>query len=114
MILFDIPGALCYKALRLMEEKESKKAAMHFVYASSFGIAMVIAVFGGILAGNWLDRKLGTGHKFAFLFLLIGIVAGFWNLYKWVRQTFKDDEEVVIMKHVKDEPHRKRPPVKKA
>jgi len=91
-----------------MEDKDSKKAAMHFVYASSFGIAMVIAVFGGILIGNWLDRKL------AFLFLIIGIIAGFWNLYKWVRQTFKDDDEVVIMKHVKDEPHRKRPPVKKA
>jgi|ADurb_Ile_03_Slu_FD_contig_91_183916_length_1417_multi_5_in_0_out_0_3 F0F1-type ATP synthase assembly protein I len=97
-----------------MEDKDSKKAAMHFVYASSFGIAMVIAVFGGILIGNWLDRKLGTGYKFAFLFLIIGIIAGFWNLYKWVRQTFKDDDEIVIMKHVKDEPHRKRPPVKKA
>jgi len=97
-----------------MEDKDSKKAAMHFVYASSFGIAMVIAIFVGILAGNWLDKKLGTGHKFAFLLLLVGIFAGFWNLYKWVSHTFKDDDEIIIMKHVKDELHRKRPPVKKA
>ena len=96
-------------------DRDSKKAAMQYVYASSFGIAMVIAIFGGVLLGNWLDKKLGTGHKFLFLFVLIGIIAGFRNLYVWVKKTAEgSDDEVIIMKYVKDESHRKRPPVKKA
>jgi ATP synthase protein I len=100
------------KAPRSMD-KDSKKAMMQMAFASSFGIALVIAIFGGILIGAWLDKKLGTGHKFSFLFLLIGVIAGFRNLYTWVKKTFQDDDVEPVIKRIKDEPHRKRPAAKK-
>ena len=73
----------------------------------------VLGIFGGILIGAWLDRKLGTGNKFAILFLLVGTFAGFRSLYVWIKTTFEDSYEEPVIRRLKDEPHRKRPPAKK-
>ncbi len=43
---------------------------------------MVIPIFGGVYLGNLVDKKLGTGHAFLIIFLLIGVSSGFLNLYK--------------------------------
>ena len=56
---------------------------------ATVGIAMVIATFLGLAFGVWLDRRLGTSPGFTLLFLLIGIAAGFWNLWKLARRTWK-------------------------
>ncbi|NPV03741.1 MAG: AtpZ/AtpI family protein [Syntrophaceae bacterium] len=94
-------------------DKESKKSMMQAAYASTFGIALVLGIFGGILIGAWLDRLLDTGHKFSILFLLVGVFAGFRSLYVWIKNTFEDSYEEPIIRRLKDEPHRKRPPAKK-
>jgi len=45
--------------------KTSKKKVMFQMgYASSLGIAMVIAIFGCLMIGLYLDRKLGTDNIF--------------------------------------------------
>jgi ATP synthase protein I len=95
------------------EDKESRKSMMQAAYASTFGIALVLGIFGGILIGAWLDRKLGTGNKFAIIFLLVGVFAGFRSLYVWIKNTFQDSYEEPVIRRLKDEPHRKRPPAKK-
>jgi len=56
---------------------------------STVGIAMVIATFIGLYAGLWLDGRLGTKPLFTLVFLIIGIAAGFWNLWKLAQRTFK-------------------------
>ncbi|MDA8126668.1 MAG: AtpZ/AtpI family protein [Deltaproteobacteria bacterium] len=93
-------------------DKESKQAAIQMAYASSIGIAMVLAIFGCLFLGAWLDRKLGTEPYFTLLLLLVGIVAGFRNLYVLIKKYFMDDKPIITC--VKSEPHRKRPPPKKA
>jgi ATP synthase protein I len=93
-------------------DKETKKSAIQMAYASSIGIAMVLAIFGCLFLGTWLDRKLGTGPYFTLLFLLIGIIAGFRNLYVLIKTYFKDEQPLIT--GVKSETHRKRPPPKKA
>ncbi len=93
-------------------DKETKKSAIQMAYASSIGIAMVLAVFGCLFLGTWLDRKLGTGPYFTLLFLLIGIIAGFRNLYVLIRKYSRDEQPLIT--GVKSETHRKRPPPKKA
>ena len=60
-------------------------------YAASLGIAMVIAIFGCLMIGLYLDRKLGTDNIFTPLFLVIGIAAGFRNFYLFIKSTFPDD-----------------------
>jgi len=92
-------------------DQETKKSAIQMAYASSIGIAMVLAIFGCLFLGSWLDGKLGTGPYFTLLFLLIGIVAGFRNMYVLIRKNFKDEQPLIAS--VKSEPHRKRPSPKK-
>ena len=93
-------------------KKETRQSVIQMAYASSIGIAMVLAIFGGLFLGTWLDRKLGTGPYLTLLLLLTGIAAGFWNLYVLVTRYFKDEKPIITC--IKSEPHRKRPPAKKA
>ncbi len=94
-------------------DKDTKNYMIQLTYASSVGFAMVLAIFGSLLLGNWLDRKLGTGHKLALLFFVIGIVVGLRNIYVIIKRNFPDEGEE-IQRRIKSEPHRKRPPPKKA
>jgi ATP synthase protein I len=56
---------------------------------STAGAAMVIATFLGLALGVWLDRRLGTSPCFTLGFLMIGVMAGFWNLWKLAKRTYK-------------------------
>ena len=56
---------------------------------STVGIAMVIATFMGLYVGVVLDKRLGTSPLFTLLFLILGIAAGFWNLWKLAKRTIK-------------------------
>ncbi|MFH2074701.1 MAG: AtpZ/AtpI family protein [Pseudomonadota bacterium] len=71
-------------------DKETKKSAIQMAYASSIGISMALAIFGCFFLGTWLDRKLGTEPYFTLLFLLIGIAAGFRNIYVLMKKYFKE------------------------
>jgi ATP synthase protein I len=92
-------------------DKDIKKSAIQMAYASSIGIAMVLAIFGCLILGVYLDRKFDSGNVFTFIFLIIGIAAGFRNLYVLIKRTFTDDEPII--KSFKSEPHRQRPSPKK-
>ncbi|MCX5850405.1 MAG: AtpZ/AtpI family protein [Deltaproteobacteria bacterium] len=92
-------------------DKETRKYAMQMAFASSIGIAMIVAIFGCLLLGAYLDRKFDSGHVFSIIFLLIGIAAGFRNLYVLIKNNFTDEEQII--KSLKSEPHRQRPAPKK-
>jgi ATP synthase protein I len=92
--------------------KLDRTSLIQMAYASSIGIAMVIAIFGSLFLGNWLDKKFGTLPYFTIIFLIIGVVAGFRNIYTVILRNFKNEEPVI--KSLKSEPHRKRPPPAKA
>ncbi len=92
-------------------DQETKKNAMQMAFASSIGIAMVLAIFGCLLLGSYLDRKFDSGHVFSVVFLFIGIAAGFRNIYVLIKKNFTDDEQII--KSIKSESHRQRPAPKK-
>ncbi len=94
-------------------DKETRKTAIQLASLSSIGIAMVIAIFGCFFLGRWLDRHFGTEPYLAFLLLLIGIAAGFRNIYVLLKRYVKN-EKPIIARAKKSEPQRKRPPPKKA
>jgi ATP synthase protein I len=63
--------------------------------ASSMGIAMVLATVMGLAAGYYLDKWLGTSPWCTLIFLVLGIVAGFKNLfviYKRVQRMSREEE----------------------
>jgi len=92
-------------------DKDTKKTAIQMAYASSIGIAMLLFIFGGLYLGVYLDRKFGTGYIFTIFLLLAGITAGFRNIYVLIK---KIPDEKPLIKYLKSESHRKRPPAKEA
>jgi ATP synthase protein I len=93
-------------------DKETKQVAIQMASVSSIGIAMVLAIFGCFFLGRWLDRQLGTEPYLTLLCLLIGIAAGFRNMYVLIKRYLKNDKPIITQG--KSEPQRKRPPPKKA
>ncbi len=79
-------------------DRETKQTVIQMASVSSVGIAMVLAVVGCFFLGNWLDQKLGTEPYLAFLFLLIGIAAGFRNMYVLIKRYIKNDKPIVTGK----------------
>lgn len=92
-------------------DRETKRAAIQLAYASSIGISMVIAIFGCLFLGVWLDRKLGTGPYLTLLLLLMGIVAGFRNMALLIKRSLKEKQPVAT--GVSGEANRKRGPSEK-
>mgnify|MGYP003758865795 CR=1 FL=1 len=93
-------------------DKDSRRAYVQMAYASSIGFAFVLLIFGGLFVGNWLDKKMGTSFFFTVLLFIMGVVGGFRNLYVLISRSFQDDK--IIIKSIKSEPHRKRPVPAKA
>jgi len=62
--------------------KEDVKRLMKLLtLVSTMGISMVAATFLGFLVGYYFDKWLGTSPYGIIGWLIIGIIAGFRNLY---------------------------------
>ncbi len=80
-----------------MDEKDRKLWRM-LGMLSTVGLSMVFATVIGLFIGLKLDRWLGTSPWLTAIFLLIGIVAGFRNLFIYVKRSQnvldkKDEDE---------------------
>ena len=49
--------------------------------ASSIGLSLVFAIFIGAFLGYLLDNYFETGYLFKIIGLIVGIIAGFRNVY---------------------------------
>jgi ATP synthase protein I len=94
-------------------DKEDKKLLLELGYASSLGIAMAIAIFGSILIGAYIDRKLGTGTKFSAIFLLVGVIAGFRTFYVFIKRYLPDKDVKPERRNMANGPGNKNHPAKK-
>ena len=92
-------------------DRETKQTVIQMASVSSIGIALVLAIFGCFYLGRWLDQKLGTEPYLTLLFLLIGIAAGFRNMYVLLKRYIKSEKNTIT--GVKSEPQGKRPPPEK-
>ncbi len=63
-------------------ENETRQYFKLFAVVSSMGISMVVATFMGLALGYVLDHHVfGTEPWLTIIFLILGIIAGFRNLY---------------------------------
>jgi F0F1-type ATP synthase assembly protein I len=60
---------------------EKRELFRSLALVSSMGISVVLAIAIGVWFGLTLDRWLGTKPWFFYIFLFIGIAAGFKNIY---------------------------------
>jgi len=66
--------------------EEDKGLLKRLVWLSSMGISMVVATFIGLYIGVYLDNVFSTRPWFTIIFLIIGIAAGFRNIYILVKK----------------------------
>jgi F0F1-type ATP synthase assembly protein I len=75
---------------------DKKELFRNLAMVSSMGISVVMAIGIGVWFGIALDRWLGTAPWFFYIFLLIGIAAGFKNVYviagREIRRDDADDQ----------------------
>jgi ATP synthase protein I len=58
-------------------------------FLSSVGISMVAATFIGLAMGFYLDKWLGTSPWLTLIFLLLGIISGFRNIFILTQRELK-------------------------
>ena len=61
-------------------KEDTKRSLREFAYFSSIGLSVALSIFIGLAAGLWLDRKFGTSPWLMFVFLGLGIAAGYRNI----------------------------------
>jgi ATP synthase protein I len=71
-------------------QEETKKYVKLLALVSSMGISMVLAIVIGITVGYYLDKWLHTSPVFLLIFLVLGIIAGFRNIYVIMKRAEKD------------------------
>jgi ATP synthase protein I len=66
-----------------------KPVLKHLLQVSTIGINLVLATFVGLAMGYGLDSLFGTSPWLTFIFLILGIIAGFREIIRVAR---KQDE----------------------
>ena len=71
-------------------QEETKKYIKLLAQVSTMGISMVLALVISIVIGFYLDKWFQTSPWFFLIFMVLGIVAGFRNIYVIMKRTEKD------------------------
>jgi ATP synthase protein I len=61
--------------------------------AGQVGVVMVILILLGLVAGLWIDDRLGTSPTFTLVFILLGIGAGAWSVARMVMWALQGTSE---------------------
>ncbi|MHB8844980.1 MAG: AtpZ/AtpI family protein [Nitrospirota bacterium] len=75
-----------------MEEKDRKLLRV-LGALSTVGITLVVATVIGYYIGHYLDGRYGTTPWLTLAFLLLGVAAGFKNLYDQTRRLMDLDKD---------------------
>ncbi|MBA4393468.1 MAG: hypothetical protein C0407_07930, partial [Desulfobacca sp.] len=62
-------------------QEETRKYIKLLAIVSTMGISMVLALVIAIAIGYYLDKWFQTSPVFFLIFMVLGIVAGFRNIY---------------------------------
>lgn len=73
--------------------RDNKELLSSLATVSSMGISVALAIAIGVWFGLKVDGWLGTKPWFFFIFLLIGIAAGFKNIYVIGRRESRKDDD---------------------
>ena len=77
----------------MADTKPEKSLLGQLLDASSVGIQLVASTFAGLAIGYGLDRLFGTSPWLTCIFLIIGIISGFWELLRVARKVDKSDND---------------------
>lgn len=70
--------------------EERRQLMRSLTFLSSIGISMVAASFIGLFIGYYLDKWLGTSPWMTLIWLGIGIISGFRNIFILTRRALRE------------------------
>jgi len=70
-----------------MSNRKFDKNSRQWLNASTIGISMVLAIVVGTLMGVYLDKYFGTKPWLTLIFMILGIIAGFKNVFYFLKKT---------------------------
>ena len=62
-------------------QEETKKLFKQLWYYSSLSFSIALSIVIGLAIGLWLDKQFGTSPWFTLIFIGLGVMAGFRNIY---------------------------------
>ncbi len=69
-----------------MEEKENKKSIFkgltRYISIGAIGLHLVSGIIVGIAVGYYLDKLFNTSPILTIVFFILGVITGFYNMYK--------------------------------
>ena len=76
----------------MAQDKDKKRTFLVPIWrealvAMSLGWDLAVPIFGGVMLGYYLDRKLGTNSQFTMGLFLLGVAIGYYNLIRFIRKT---------------------------
>lgn len=73
-------------------KEDTKQSIKDLAYYSSLGFSIVLAIFIGLSLGIYLDGRFGTQPVMTFVFLGLGIAAGFRNIFHAMNKVRRSDK----------------------
>ena len=65
-------------------DREKGKEYVRMMNLSSVGIALILCTFIGFGVGYLIDKAAHTQPVFSIVFLILGVIAGFINVYRTI------------------------------
>lgn len=69
-----------------MSENEKQKSIRQIGAFVTIPFVLAVPPVFGWFIGSWLDDKLGTNNIFMFVFIALGFIAGFRELYRIIKR----------------------------
>lgn len=62
--------------------KKKSHGLENLALISHMGIIMIVPIIIGLYLGKLIDDKFNTGPLFLFIFIIMGVISGFRNMFK--------------------------------
>ena len=74
-------------------KRETREYLNQIATGTSMGLQWGLSVLIGLAIGVWLDSRFSTFPWLTLIFLVMGVIAGFRNYYRFIRQQQKEGQE---------------------
>ncbi|WP_313757440.1 AtpZ/AtpI family protein [Tissierella sp.] len=68
-----------------MRNKNYKDTLQGLALISQIGFSVITPILIGVYLGQFIDKKLGMNGIFSIIFIILGVGAGFLNIFKLAR-----------------------------
>ena len=74
-------------------KRETRRYIRELAYYSSLGLQVALSIFIGLAIGVYLDRRFELYPWLTLVFLVLGIAAGFRNIWLAIRKSERPPQE---------------------